>query len=598
MLNARLLLGMATAALATSTACTTKTSLGHENACKPSNSQVDRSCNDDPNLPAVAGVCGSDGICSCNTGFVLSSTTKRCKLTATGDASILVCTVGADQTCNDDVNLSATAGVCQAGVACACKTGFLLNPTTGRCKGSLGDASGDSAMVGMVCTFLVDQTCNDDDAFSGTAGICMKGGTCTCNTGFSLNPSTGRCKAVTAAPDAGASGKDTAPPNVDAPAMGKDTAPPAVDAPATGKDAASVCTPGADPSCNDNPILATTLGICQSNGTCLCRSGSVVNPVSGRCAIPDAGSTACTYPINETCNDNSAASDSIRGTCQPDGTCVCTQGYLLDPSTGRCVPGRTDAGTVVSQVCTPGKDQMCSDDPKNSALQGICQANGTCACASGYEINLLTGRCMAATPGACTGTYDACGCGCCGSTSLSLACYYPSAGDSLNAIIADDQAARSNPDCAFIGCSLGQRYVCCAEGSPEPAGTAQYSAKFVVGGIDRISISKKPSDNNCATLSIASSSSTTSSQFRVATPDKWSLEATSITGGACADAGAGLRAVGGQGGVTLSPSGTTCVISAHLTLFFAVNADGGILPIRIDADDLPISGSTPGGYCQ
>ena len=87
MLNTRLLLGMAMVGLATSPACSTKTSLGQDTPCKPNAAQVDRSCNDDPSLTAVAGICQSDGTCSCKSGFVINSTTGRCKTDSSADAS-------------------------------------------------------------------------------------------------------------------------------------------------------------------------------------------------------------------------------------------------------------------------------------------------------------------------------------------------------------------------------------------------------------------------------------------------------------------------------------------------------------------------------
>ena len=600
MLNARSL-GMVILALTTAAACSNKTSLSQPLGCKGSTAQADRRCNDDLSLPAVAGVCQSDGTCSCNSGFVLSSTTKRCKQETAGDASASVCTVGSDQTCNDDVNLSATAGVCQAGGVCSCKTSFVLNLTTGRCKtgqtGSSADAAGDSAVVSTVCTFLVDQTCNDDNSFSGTAGTCTKSATCTCNAGFVINPATGRCK-TTVTPDADGTGKDAGLVAPDAQAPGKDAGPEVADAQVPGKDTGGVCTPGADQTCNDNAAPSYVSGICQSNGTCLCRSGYVINPSSGRCSVPDASAKACTYPVNETCNDDSAAPNTIRGTCQSDGTCLCNTGYLLNPSTGRCISGKTDAGTVLSQVCTPGNDQTCNDNPRLTTLQGICQANGLCVCASGYEINLVTGLCMATTAGACTGAYDACGCGCCGGTSPSLTCYYPGAGDSLNAIVAADTAAGSSPSCATAGCSSGKRYVCCADAPPDTGGNAQYSAKYLAGGLDHISLNRNASDGSCATFSLVNPSSTTSTTFRITTPTKWSLETSSISGGACGDGGAGLRAVGGLGSVTLSPSGTSCAMNVHVTLYFAVNSEGGLYTIRIDADNIAISGGPSSSSCQ
>jgi hypothetical protein len=45
----------------------------------------------------------------------------------------------------------------------------------------------------------------------------------------------------------------------------------------------TVCQPGADQSCNDNPILSSVNGSCAANGTCACHAGFAKNPKTGRC---------------------------------------------------------------------------------------------------------------------------------------------------------------------------------------------------------------------------------------------------------------------------------------------------------------------------
>jgi hypothetical protein len=44
------------------------------------------------------------------------------------------CTVGADQTCNDDPAISSLWGRCTERRVCECKEGLELNPATGRCR--------------------------------------------------------------------------------------------------------------------------------------------------------------------------------------------------------------------------------------------------------------------------------------------------------------------------------------------------------------------------------------------------------------------------------------------------------------------------------
>lgn len=43
------------------------------------------------------------------------------------------------------------------------------------------------------------------------------------------------------------------------------------------------CTPGLDYMCNDNPLISTNYGHCNSDGTCQCLSDHELNPQTGRC---------------------------------------------------------------------------------------------------------------------------------------------------------------------------------------------------------------------------------------------------------------------------------------------------------------------------
>lgn len=46
--------------------------------------------------------------------------------------------------------------------------------------------------------------------------------------------------------------------------------------------AGTVCEPGADQTCNENPILSSLHGSCTDAGTCVCKVGEP-NPTTGRC---------------------------------------------------------------------------------------------------------------------------------------------------------------------------------------------------------------------------------------------------------------------------------------------------------------------------
>jgi hypothetical protein len=45
----------------------------------------------------------------------------------------------------------------------------------------------------------------------------------------------------------------------------------------------TACQPGMDQSCNDNPVISSLHGVCESDGTCTCKAGFAKNPDTGRC---------------------------------------------------------------------------------------------------------------------------------------------------------------------------------------------------------------------------------------------------------------------------------------------------------------------------
>jgi len=47
--------------------------------------------------------------------------------------------------------------------------------------------------------------------------------------------------------------------------------------------AASVCTPGMDQTCNDNPEISSLHGTCRPDGTCECKGDFEKNEATGRC---------------------------------------------------------------------------------------------------------------------------------------------------------------------------------------------------------------------------------------------------------------------------------------------------------------------------
>jgi len=84
---------------------------------------------------AAGGITATGGAASDITGGKTSATGGY--NTATGgvaSTAARVCTPGADQTCNDNPTTSALWGHCEADAWCSCNTGYVVNPSTGKCN--------------------------------------------------------------------------------------------------------------------------------------------------------------------------------------------------------------------------------------------------------------------------------------------------------------------------------------------------------------------------------------------------------------------------------------------------------------------------------
>ncbi len=283
---------------------------------------------------------------------------------------------------------------------------------------------------------------------------------------------------------------------------------------------------------------------------------------------------------------------------------------LMDALTADAPNGDRDASDAVLRdgtserplPCTPGADQTCNDNPVVSSIWGSCQPDGTCACTSGHVVNPSTGRCMMAPiddasasgdigSAACTGDYTACGCGCCGGMQATPSCYYPSLGDAIAAITAQDLATKNATNCSFVGCSLGIHYVCCAEITPESPSSSTYTAEGYSGGLDHVSISKFGAD--CATVDFARPVSGAGG-LKIAAPTSWGVSSGGF--GTCGDAGVMDQAKGAVGSLALHASGSQCLADLHATLFAFVD-DGTVKSTRLDVDGVAVEGF-PGSLCQ
>ena len=171
-------------------------------------------------------------------------------------------------------------------------------------------------------------------------------------------------------------------------------------------------------------------------------------------------------------------------------------------------------------------------------------------------------------------------------------CYYPSLGETIAAITAEDLATKSATNCALVGCSLGIHYLCCPEAAPEAPSSATYAADGYSGGLDHVTISK--SGSGCATLSFARPMTGTGSSFKITMPSSWGV--VSVGFGACGDAGAMDQAQGGVGTLVLHANGSQCLVDLHATVF-AFAADGTVKSARLDVDGVVVAG-LPGTLCE
>lgn len=95
------------------------------------------------------------------------------------------CTQGMDQTCNAEPTMNAIAGICSMAGTCLCKEGFAVDLASGKCAALMADPGAPCEHAG---------GCNDDEFSSMRAGVCLSDGTCYCLGKASKNPQSGLCK--------------------------------------------------------------------------------------------------------------------------------------------------------------------------------------------------------------------------------------------------------------------------------------------------------------------------------------------------------------------------------------------------------------------
>jgi hypothetical protein len=289
--------------------------------------------------------------------------------------------------------------------------------------------------------------------------------------------------------------------------------------------------------------------------------------------------------VFEASGDSSLSLD--RPTPTLDGA---TEGPARDTADTRAGADAKDA----PGVCTPGVDLSCNELPGTTAA-GTCLTDGTCACKSGYAIVPSSGRCLALPSPAvdassgdaelvCASPYLSCVCQCCPSAPRDAACYYPSAGETLQAIKDKEAADRNVVNCAGAGCSSGTRYVCCMPAAPEPASAATYSASAYSGDMDNLTIRKVGTP--CAQI-LLSRPAKTRAGFHLDGASGWGLMAANF--GVCPEGSYVQSVEGALGTVEFRGEGNNCEVDVHMTLY-DLSATGEMKTIRMDIDGLSVTG--------
>lgn len=167
--------------------------------------------------------------------------------------------------------------------------------------------------------------------------------------------------------------------------------------------------------------------------------------------------------------------------------------------------------------------------------------------------------------------YLACGCGCCGGTAPDHACYYPDRGDTLERIVADDQALAADAACAGAGCAKGTLYWCCvppSEGQPATYRTDSFQSD----AYDRFVLIRADEANNCTVLSV--SSIIEPPKFPIEVPEGWKVDVGS-SGFNCNSIYNFPNqriAIGGEGFVSFTTP-DRCAIDFDFTLYFDIGDD-------------------------
>jgi hypothetical protein len=179
---------------------------------------------------------------------------------------------------------------------------------------------------------------------------------------------------------------------------------------------------------------------------------------------------------------------------------------------------------------------------------------------------------------------EVCGCGCCGGVTEGVVCYYPSRGETRDAI------PNPMPDpssCARQGCIIGDRYVCCADPGPDTSQATICAADTSIEDQARFAITRRDG-NVCTTLELGG----VASYLPITGPPGRTTVA--AWRALCDGPNTPVRAIGGLGAVTAH--GLTTHYDVHVVLFFD-NGSGSAEAVRIDRDDVAVAPRCATGAC-
>ncbi|XP_032665934.1 uncharacterized protein LOC116841735 [Odontomachus brunneus] len=305
--------------------------------CEP---HCDRGC--------FGGHCTGPNICSCQEGWraeegvCMPVCTYQCQENAyCFSPEVCVCKLGYDEIngeCKPICPNGCRNGECVAPRVCRCRPGFVLNDR----KECMAACEGGCAH-----------------------GECTAPGVCTCHEGYS-NPTNDYESCVPHCPGGCIGG------NCIAPGQCK-------------------CASGHDPDshgrCNPVHSRNCTDGVCDAPDSGMCRPG-YKNDYYGNC-VPDCPGGCvggdCVSPGRCQCRPGYTLSRSGVCTSTIPGASQCDYGYVLDPSSGRCIP------------IPPTNPSQSGDCRYGCGTHGVCVGHNRCSCQPGYSNDPDTGRCVPIT---------------------------------------------------------------------------------------------------------------------------------------------------------------------------------------------------------